>query len=415
MLEPLPTEVWLSVFDHLQRRDLVQVAAVSRHWRAMAKPLFYRHGTFSRAGLQFPHADHPLPFTDFPEFRHTPLPAAERGLISANLRRLEVRAHDWRDCEMFRRLSKERLKLKVDVLWFELVRWKEEEYVYGSSRLPMFPASTCHIRYNFDQPMTLEESLATNALSVNKDHIMRCGYIDCGDLWRCEARKIVFRNAQMHHHRGRDYPVPAVRWASDYVLVIDSATLWNPVPRDRICNSGWSFSPIPKLGNTITSLTIIFWTGDPEAKWITPCGCYTDAYYQTREHWHPCRSKWAPWHDLGQTLYKVRNVRRITVVNVDGIMEQPPQPPPRTGELADLELALVRPNSVDNTRNVVEGTPREIVEQVFARASRLYEFAWKRPKFEVITMDQWLERDEWDDVFSREEMRPFLGAKSFAP
>lgn len=400
----LPAEVWLMVFDFLGRHDITSVCGVNRAFRSIARPLLYRFATFSRLGLHFPNAVNPYPFTDLTEIGQFALPSVKLNRIASDLRRLEMRLHEMRDCNTFEMLCPEARKITVDVLWLEVVRWPEE----GLFEDDMLPYPGCFVHTEYARGVDMSSAGANlRELPLDRDCLRGCGYLDA--VWFSSARKVVVRGAQTQWELPEEeYDIAGAHAAAEYVLVVDSAHTWSRQPRQPTCASGpgnapvWGFSPLPTAAQdrSIRHLTIVFWTGAPDAQWVPPCGHYTAPELKRHGGENVCAAQARLWGALVATAKNRPRLQQVTLVNTEAMAEQPAeQPVKEAGSSAAAASARERRPG----RSDVAAELQRLVAGGMADVP-----AAERPRFEMQTLDSWIARGQWEDVFSRSEIAPFL-------
>lgn len=173
--------------------------------------------------------------------------------------------------------------------------------------------------------------------------------------------------------------------------VVNSASLWKHSPTDCCLESGfdtpeWGIGPYPPED---VEITIVFWTGDPEARWIPPCTHFNDVSEpgQTPDSvTRTCTAVELIWDSLIKIVHDARqrlasHPSDITLVNVEAIIS-----------LATSDRPAM-----------------SIVEEYFrSRSPRHFDESSDRytPLY-FFTMQEWIQEGYADDVFSPEELAPF--------
>lgn len=408
----LPAEVWLMALDHLGRRDLTSVCGVSRNLRALAQPLLYRFATFGRFGLHFPTAPNPFPFTDLPELHQDALSEREQRKIIEGLRRLDLKEHAVRDCDTFRTMWTQKKPLYPDVLWIELARkgraplfcpGDEEDDETGHWYWKLYPWK---YRDSRDQRRPHPALIDAWSFDPFRDGLADCSFLDMMKPPAVMARKVVVRNAQVVRDQGDVYSDNLLPWASyaqDLVVVVNSADMstrsafYLPcrafkstyyTPHDK-----WSLRPTPTDNLSIETLTIVFWAGSGATTWVPPCSHYKATLKPDPQEM--CCAVAKVFEALTNLLTEMNGLLKVTVVNADAITYPPTErfygdPTPIADEL-------------DQKFRVMATLEQEI-----------YDFLLEDPLLWVktLSMREWIAKEEWEDVFSREEILPFLEAES---
>lgn len=399
-----PAEIWLMIVDHLQRDDLLNICAVNTALRSLARPLLYRFGTFSRFGLRFPGAESPFPLTHLPEFGQPIARKSQQRAILNVMRRLDVKVHRKRECDMFAMLWPKERTLFLDVLWLELVRCPEVNVAHHCR--PWFPASFVH------NDVTEDPGPGRGHLPHVDSQCMRhCSYLTKGELWEARVRKVVIRGAQvMWDRHAQECQVPGGIGVTDLVVVVDSTRLWRKHPDAIAClrrlrqNSHsvfrpddpefeveqrlgegefrWGFAPLDILSCmfSIRSLTIVFWTGAPGVPWVPPCGHF-HGRGEAMGAPNTCLAYSRMWSDV-VGIARDTAIEHIVVVNTDS--------------LAPLRDAW---NLVDPTQTAPAPTQPNPITELQQRINRSFEGRVPRepsPAYEPEHADSEVEPSESD-------------------
>lgn len=404
MPKELPNEVWLNVLGHLGRHDLASISRSNKALRELARPLFYKFATFSRVGLHFPNAPNPYPFTDLPEFGQVALPREERKRIVADLRRLEVRPHTLDDCSMFKFMSRQSLHVNLDVLWIEMVPYNTERK--HAPKRSSTAASMAPFSWNQDagprdairHPAIVDEW----ASDLYGYTLASCGFDS--RLSSATARKVVIRNALIGGRANRDCRLPETDRTKDFVLVVNSAHMsrrsltGSPCATDWGHHESWHFGPSPDDDDDLENLTIVFWTGSPESRWVPPCGHDREEVASGASNGTKCFAVFNVWNGIMELVSAYPKLRHLTVVNAEAFVSW----------YAETSSSGVEDNVHGSTRDVFG-----LYERLRSHFDRHH--AYKQARFDILRMGEWARRGEWDDVFASQEIRPFLEAEQAVP
>lgn len=401
----LPVEVWQMAFEHLSQTDLFNLRSVNSALGAIASPFLYRYGLLTKLGLHFPGAPHPYPFTDLPELGHIALRKSDLDRIVHNLRRLEIPTHKSKSCStVFKGVWPEGLRLNADVLSLEVEQIPEA--ALRPRERPVFPECFVHTEYNESLGSAMDDHGASNSeVAVDTTCLRACSFLDEPDLWSARVRKVVIRGAPLSwKSQQRPHQVPGGRWATEYVLVVDSAKDWISWIGDVVCmcpeyhrlfgptkNPIAGFSPFPHDSTSLKRLTIIFWTESPESPWLPPCGHFTK-----EEHWTSrdvCNSYTEIWDAIVATVRRVPSLQQIFLVNTGAMSEQPS---------AGVKRRARKPYKLfDKTK---------IADELQTRLQKAYpkNRGLEQPELSFQTVNEWAEAEDWEDVFNVKEIAPFL-------
>lgn len=415
---PLPNELLVVIFKHLDGGSLRTLSRVNRRFAHVLQQerLLYRHGVFSSFGLRFPGALKPTPFLALPELGITPVSPLNGRKVFEEIQRLEVRPHSPDKCVMF------------DLMWPRgTAHTSAQAVIYdeGAWCLPVLcielltpdptaPSPQAQGRQVEGGLSTLlhvvtdevnDKDLPTHRALKYSDSppasrddgtywsdMVGCRYIDHFIVNEPSVMidKIVVRNAPavLYHQSPSTLLLPRYFFAAEQcVLVINSAGLWKDKP--RACCVG----PLPDLPHSVFGLgpqprgtpeiVIVFWTGDPEARWVPPCSHFSDPTQAIDSLFHKCSAMDKIWEGMKTTIDSVppRYACKVTLVNTDAIM------------------SLATPQT--HSMSLVEAYLRSRFPSMFNAAISGY----PPPVFR--TMQEWIEDGHADDVFTPEELAPF--------
>ncbi|EKD02275.1 hypothetical protein A1Q2_03422 [Trichosporon asahii var. asahii CBS 8904] len=401
----LPVELWDLVCDKLGREDLAQLRGVSKFFLSFTRPFFYRFGTFSRLGVHFPYAPTPYPSLDLPELGNARLCGEERQRLLNGIRRLELMKHTTQACNAFYGLGGEMLirKSKVDVLYIELHKCLHHEDFEGT-----LPGAFTHDDYDgfCQEPATVAD--ARDEAHPRPDCRTVCHMLrneDYGALGLI-PRKVVIRNAPVRWNEP-DQPERDRfrRWPSgeEFTVVLDSADRWHwydyengDLPRRFDCRlvPSWGFRPKPAA--TAEKLTVVFWQPltDAELPWLPPCGHFfgtCDARSRTQSK---CRAIFKILVGIAGVLAGSR-IRHVTIVGAE-----------RIGALryGNLLSHKTDPDLVCIPLHDIQSFMVEAIETT----CRKFNLPQWTGKIDYVTFADWVKKDDWEDVFKRREVRPWL-------
>ncbi|EJT45913.1 hypothetical protein A1Q1_05638 [Trichosporon asahii var. asahii CBS 2479] len=391
----LPAELLLSVFSHLRRHDLAQVCKANSYLRSLARPLFYHFGTLTKFGLHFPGAPSPYPFLDLPELGHASFSSDALERLSADLRAIDLPAHLPSDCAAYRNLKMEDLPCHPEVLRIQcavrVLEDHDEEAPGGD-----FP----HI-----EPFPSERR-CEHAVDGSCDCVHDCSYRRCE--YYCFFRsflvfnktfdKVVLRDGPMAMFYYDDRRLPEVRPRKEFVAVLDSHDITKTGDHVHGCDIiTWGLRPF--WGSQV--VTVVLWTGSPERGWIPPC------IKGSHERWmsptaagndegfqRECQGMEFFWADMGEQIGFLKAsgpaCTTVRIVNALSIIECH----------VSYDTGEYRKRRIRSTGSI---------ESAFREGARdaLRGEDWEGD-VQFWTMEEWVALGEWEDVFTRKEIEPFL-------
>ncbi|EJT45927.1 hypothetical protein A1Q1_05599 [Trichosporon asahii var. asahii CBS 2479] len=218
---------------------------------------------------------------------------------------------------------------------------------------------------------------------------------------------------------------------------------------ESVCR--WGFAPfdITTCCYTIRRMTIVFWSGSPDTPWTPPCGHF---------HGHPitgeneasstCSAYTRMWFDLVEFAQQTA-LERMTIVNGDALAIPPGAPSDQTriDPLSELRQRILGPfegrapvepevanSDYDAAQSDSEGGDLEPAESSDGESDYSQSQSdggygsdpgewdgWtlghkdnldsgRPPQLLISSMAEWIESGEWEDVFSRKEIQPYLNA-----
>ncbi|EKC99935.1 hypothetical protein A1Q2_05759 [Trichosporon asahii var. asahii CBS 8904] len=421
-LTDLPNELLVTIFKHLNGRDLRSMRCVNQRVNCilLEERLLYRHGEFTRLGLRFPGALRSTPFLQLPELGITPVAPSDGVRILDNLQRLQLRPHAPTDCVLFHitwggflaEISACRNVSPALVLSIELLNpdpeasIPDDEVVAERDRLGalLHTVSEDVFRSDSDDFRALQFSAVSPGFPGQDTYgKIGCCYLDHTIVNddNVDLRKLVIRNAPVMFYNAspNHLTVPSRLYAEEqYVLVVNSACLWKDSPSD--CCLGfdmgwedvqWGMGPQPVAG--IQELVIVFWTGDPDTPWIPPCYHSTASPRSRPELESSSEGCIAMRHILGGMMLMLQSFHtagkrevRITLVNIKACV--------------GTCHRTIRPDDQDPL------SPEDYLQT--QHAEWFDECNTKFPTIFLPTMQEWIDSGDADDVFASHELAPFL-------
>lgn len=363
-LHSLPAEILLEIFGHLPHEDTRTFLQVNSYFRRIAQPHAYRHGIMTKFGLHFPGATHPYPFSD------EAVTKEKRAWIAKQVQLVDVVPHSELECTSAGSLLRHPPSpFALDVLRLRLHPGCKEGFCVPDQGDKLKTKFTCWSR---DECPFL--------LATLKGFPGQCG-------------SIISRSVSCFDQSDTPYLY--------YARTRRRVSVLSCRPRPEAESSRerrWpEIGPLSVSGLEFDHLEVIFWTTRPGEAWIPPFETYADG--RSGSYSPNDESVWA-------TLAAVEvdvDVKQITVVNAGAIV------PPGSSKV-DHETKMQEEHSLC----------RELQDK---RAECfLSELRERRPggptsqsdpiktAYEFITMEEWVCRDNWEDVFTRSEMEPWLRA-----
>lgn len=390
----LPVELLLSIFGHLRRHDLAQVCKANSYLRHLARPLFYRFGTFTKFGLHFPGAPSPYSFLNLPEIDNG-LEDSELGAIVSKIKELRILPHDPSECAIFRSLQLEQRASTVEVLridcYVRIIGDTDEEHLTGDlPRTTSWPAtddddeSDCH---HCKYPCLFMKSV----------------------LLSLQANKVVLRNPpQGVRDDASDRCLSPFKPVREFIAVLNSEPISEALGHVEDCSFvNWGIRPFW----CAQVVTIVLWTGSRDEDWLPACQCARHYCFEPdvtpmvpgpdgKRMGRYCESMKTFWRftgfDIGEFGTRCALLR---IVNAIATVESF-----RYGKLGQ---------SFENRRVRDVAAIEECIRE---GATMAHELKKKRGEdtvlwnevVEFLSMEEWAALGEWEDVFTRREMEPFL-------
>lgn len=362
--DSLPPELLLEIFAHLSHEDMRTIFRVNSHFRRIAQPYAYRYGTMTKFGLHFPNAAHPLPFYDDPDPQAVKTTTEKRDWIAKQLQRIDIVPHSELDCA-----SPPPHILCPSVL--EVLRLDWHASSDPGFCIPENGSGRMH-----------EYSINVGGCAMLNTVLRNCpqGY-----------NQVIARGLPRPDGSGTMYPENYPVTTSRHVSVLCSQP--PSIPRTSDCLTQPDLDIFDVSGRQGGErLEVIFWTNRPGQAWIPPCEYYTNGEMINANVCHP-RGE-TVWARLFNLAYFLR-LKEVTVVNDTAIV-----PPGST--LDAHESRLKRGDVIINeNEDLFNANAEEHKEWLSTPVSATFEF---------ITMEEWIRRDTWEDVFTRSEMEPWIEA-----
>ncbi|EJT45916.1 hypothetical protein A1Q1_05641 [Trichosporon asahii var. asahii CBS 2479] len=400
----LPAELLLSIFNYLRRHDLAQVSKANSYLRNLARPFFYRFATLSKFGLFFPGARRPYPFLETPGSGPKPCSRKRLKQIASEVREIDIPPHPASDCAIFCNMRMEELPCEAKVL-----RLGCAVRVVNEDDSPPPKLVFTHT----------EEHAATSEHNGN-DYRCRCCLDDPCSACRQQTcffyslassmplEKVVILDTAMGVDDTFDEEQHLDLYPSEeFVTVLYSHDITEN--SDCVYNCKYVRPALRPYWGTKQS-TVILWTGAPGRAWKPPCDVHQPssdtplhslALAQTETDGNKllpeCHAMNTLWRDLGDqlgTLMAREDSPKLRIVNATAIVEKYIDPADRAkhenrrANITEIEASIKR--GFKTYRHKRGGVLKEQVE--------------------FLTMEEWIALGEWEDVFTRNEMEPFLTA-----
>ncbi|EKC99899.1 hypothetical protein A1Q2_05798 [Trichosporon asahii var. asahii CBS 8904] len=400
----LPVELLLSIFSRLRPHDLAQVCKANSHLRAVARPLFYHFGTFTKFGLHFPGAASPYPFLHLPEIG-TGFDDSELEALVPKIKKLTIPSHNPSECAIYQNLQLGPVPNEVEALRIEcFVR------ILGDSEDADLTGDLPHT-----QPWP---EVAGDEGGVECYHCAYpCQFISPLLSSMC-ADKVVLRNPPL----GARYTAAGeCLWSyepsQELVVVLNSEPVSYGLGYASDCNgTSWGIRPFW----CAQKVTIVLWTGSPDAEWIPACmnapHCF-DPFFDPPKTKGPdgekkgyyCEAMKMFWRDLGfQIGRSPTQCTTLRIVNITNTVESF-----RYGSYGQ-HSANRRIRDTSSVEDNVRAGANVKSSKKSKRKSGEDENIWEGV-VQFLSMEEWIAMGEWEDVFTRKEMAPFLtAAKSSA-
>lgn len=411
----LPAELLVLAFSHLRRDDLAQVCQANSHLRRLARPLLYRFGTYSQFGLHFPGAPNPYPFADRPESDTARLDESELRKLGSQISELSILVHHPSECASFSALDSETSSIptEVEVLRIDCAPDAVANTITydGEESTPTgdLPHTTVDLR---------DRSGSWDYLDSESDDgdgigsLERCYHCKCPCLYlkplpsSLRLDKLVLRDPPIFHISCEECLEPTIfRPEKEFVAVLNSAPIAYGFGEVSYCpfDGGLrGLKPFP----CAKTITIIMWTGtaDAEAVWRPVCQVDFDP-----DESHECSAMEEFWQSTAMEIGKSElQCETLRIVNAAALIES-----------AEYDRDCYQRVQVRNERRRTDMAPleAEIREQIeYGRKSRGVPAGTQwTGEVQFLSMKEWVALDEWEDVFTRKEMEPFLGSRDSAP
>lgn len=141
------------------------------------------------------------------------------------------------------------------------------------------------------------------------------------------------------------------------------------------------------------TLEIVFWTSPPGQAWLPPCEHYAEHGMSGFDY----NEERTVWRSLAIQAVCF-SVQSVIVVNAAAVL-----PPSATVEQHELKLKTTQEQRQLQTAHSA-WFQRELVFDAVTTNRDL------ETRQEFLTMEEWIKRGEWEDVFTPEEMQPWLKA-----
>ncbi|EJT45644.1 hypothetical protein A1Q1_05793 [Trichosporon asahii var. asahii CBS 2479] len=375
-----PVEILSEIFSHLDPSSVRRVLCVNSLFRSLARPLAYQYGTVTDLGLFFPGAQHAYPFSQgfMPGLPVSELSKESMGVILRQLKRIDVKQYPHQDCKAlfipvqnpkssFSRRSTSYPEL--DVLNLAVQSCPPEQRILrnpqpGDDDVDMVPLCPCILE-------VLGSHWSTGSKLVAKD-ILR----QPGDFEYSHTRSTDTIDTHISVVYSQTSPC-APEILHDYV---------NPVRVAReLC-----------IGD-FRHLEVVFWTERPGQAWIPRC-----KYSTERGRTGTClQTEGTIWSALAEQIapFAPHCITSVTIVNSAAIL-------PAASTIVEHELEV----------NTNQARLQEQHAWCFDEELKLQALYCGRgpgrdstpETFEFITMEEWIRRGGWEDVFTLEEIGPWL-------
>lgn len=382
----LPVELLLSIFSHLRPHDLAQVCKANSHLRAVARPLFYHFGTFTKFGLHFPGASNPYPSLDVPEIGVTALNDSSRAHLFSQIQELTILTHTPSECTVFRNLEEKHNPSAVKVLRVECAL-----RIMGYADWDPEGGDFTHTK---PWPAAIEENYWSGCFHCEYP----CHYLH-PLLSSLRAEKVVFRDPPIGTGDNEMTCMDEYNPVREFVAVLHSEPIAMGGGCHVFCGSvRWGVRPFW----CAPLVTVILWTGSSDAEWLPAClnaGHMTDAECDTDDsdldYLSPpryCDALESLWIDTGEQVALGGHCTRLRIVNAAASWKS-------SRWTEDLAQSVRRVSSFSKVK--------KLVQRGCESALRGTKEKWTG-EVQFLSMEEWIALGEWEDVFSRKEMAPFL-------
>lgn len=193
--------------------------------------------------------------------------------------------------------------------------------------------------------------------------------------------------------------LPEIKPLKEFVAVVNSQDITKLVDDNQECEwVTWGLRPFwPSR-----IITVVFWTGDPYKHWRSAClSDNPDTIFascvdsEKKGFGRVCDSVMDIWRDLRRQIGDLDGERAcavLRIVNARMILEQLVDP--------GIDLCFMQPI---HCLGVIESAIRKGSEGTYRSPKE----EWKG-EVQFLYMKEWMALNEWEDAFTREEMRPFL-------
>lgn len=199
--------------------------------------------------------------------------------------------------------------------------------------------------------------------------------------------------------------LPQVKALREFIAVIDSHDVTKSHDYVYGCSIvTWGLRPF--WGSQM--VTVGLWTGVPDADWIPPC------INDSHERWGPpptalgddgfqreCNSMESFWEDMGKEIGLLEHRKQacsiVRIVNATAIIEY-----------------YVNDDTEEHSKRRIRSI-QTIASAIQEGAMSALEGKEWRGQVKFLSMNEWVALGEWEDVFTRTEMAPFLSIGVAAP
>lgn len=386
LLPVLPTEILLCILEQLNRYDLRCVILANSAMAAIARPLCYRFGTSSKSVIVFPlaPASHPMLQTTDPRIS---LSNEQQGHILPKLKTLTLCLHKTAEC-----IGHDVSVFKGKIKTLKVLR------LHYSYDLPGKLPQSSELTYCTEGASRIQYCFAAPELSN------RCRYLTHVLSGQTTVAKLVIRNATLG---GRIPDFSPSTFFSRFkplrecVHVLSGSstrgdTDADPTHLTDVCTVGYAAHTVT-LPKATEHLTIVFWPG-ASRRWRPPCyriGCGNLWSLQAKD---VCPRYAKMWEQLAE-LVCGSHLKRLTVVYAETV---PPIHTTYKQHHRDMKDGLATHDSI---REHFYSTYREL-------CTRLKKTPLRISHMPFLTLVEWLDTAEWQDVFSPGEISDHFEARA---
>ncbi|EKD04902.1 hypothetical protein A1Q2_00848 [Trichosporon asahii var. asahii CBS 8904] len=350
-----PVEILSEIFSHLDPSSVRRVLCVNSLFRTLARPLAYQYGTVTNLGLFFPGAQHVYPYSrgPGPSLPVSELSMEEQETLFAQLKRIDITAHPPEKCDE----DSTSLSLNTPTPYFEpqVINLELNSCSHDDGK----PTDYCQL---------VDELL--HAVGNPTKLVIR-GFPSC-----------VYRI-----HTVEDYT-----YSPDVHVCVLYSQFSRRTEENQNCGTHANLG-----SNELSSLPgrhiqVVFWTARPGQAWLPPC----EHYEEHRMSGFDYGEERTVWRSLAISTVYYR-VQRVTVVNAAAVL-------PRTSFIEQHELKLKSYQAQLELQAAHSAWfQKELVYKAVSDNRAALE-----ARQEFLTMEEWIKRGGWEDVFTPEEMQPWL-------